>query len=128
MAFQLPQAIQLMRVHQINSLGWHGDWCDQWTDSQLYRASSCYAARWRYGQDDPENDPGQLLKVDGTPQMWPFPAEWWQPRNCVSDLARAGALLVAEVDRLGRAGLPWSHASERLTEVCHWGRLRGVWA
>ena len=36
--------------------------------------------------------------------LWPFEREWWKPtpRNRVKQLAKAGALIAAEIDRLQR--------------------------
>lgn len=38
------------------------------------------------------------------PRGWPWPATSWKPRDRASNLRRAGALLLAEGDRLARAG------------------------
>lgn len=37
------------------------------------------------------------------PSYWPWTAEWWKPRDRRRNLVRAGALILAEVERLDRA-------------------------
>lgn len=36
--------------------------------------------------------------------LWPWAKAWWKPRTRRRDLVRAGALLIAEIERLDRAG------------------------
>lgn len=36
------------------------------------------------------------------PMAWPWDNRWWKPRSAREDLVRAGALIVAETDRLDR--------------------------
>lgn len=40
----------------------------------------------------------------GVPSGWPFGEEYWKPGDRVRELAKAGALIAAEIDRLLRAG------------------------
>lgn len=37
------------------------------------------------------------------PQMWPWSRRWWKPRGPRENLVRAGALIIAEIERLDRA-------------------------
>lgn len=34
--------------------------------------------------------------------LWPFDAPWWKPRSRRENLVRAGALVIAEIERLDR--------------------------
>lgn len=36
------------------------------------------------------------------PQMWPWSLGWWKPKSRREDLVRAGALIIAEIERLDR--------------------------
>jgi hypothetical protein len=46
--------------------------------------------------------PEQVVQV---PRLWPWSAEWWKPsEDRIRDLAKAGALYLAEADRLKRVG------------------------
>ena len=53
----------------------------------------------------------------GLPVGWPWEASWWKPRDRRSNLVRAGALSVAEIRRLRRAGLDDGAARRQLRAV-----------
>lgn len=36
-------------------------------------------------------------------RLWPWSRDWWKPKDRRQDLVRAGALIVAEIERLDRA-------------------------
>jgi hypothetical protein len=36
-------------------------------------------------------------------RLWPWSREWWKPKDRRRDLVKAGALIVAEIERLDRA-------------------------
>jgi len=44
--------------------------------------------------------------MESPPQHWPWAAEWWKPRTARENLVRAGALIIAEIERLDRAAPP----------------------
>lgn len=69
---------------------------------------------WSYSHDDEHQD-GELLKAaicylnaanrnhrPSCPPTWPWDASWWKPKDRISNLVRAGALIAAEIDRLKR--------------------------
>ena len=68
--------------------GWTFEHDDTHRRGEMARAAACYALHG--------------LNVKGRPR-WPWSHSWWKPRNRVSDLVRAGALIAAEIDRLHRA-------------------------
>ncbi|MEO1035242.1 MAG: hypothetical protein AAFX44_06740 [Pseudomonadota bacterium] len=78
------------RQRQIDSEGWTADHDDEHTDDELSEAAACYAlsgvcnARW-------------LIE-----KIWPWDLKWWKPKDRRRDLVRAGALIVAEIERLDR--------------------------
>lgn len=37
------------------------------------------------------------------PSLWPWHTSWWKPKNPRRDLVRAGALILAEIERIDRA-------------------------
>lgn len=80
------------RQRQQSVEGWSIEHDDAHDDFELSRAASGYAAMpWRRTE-------GRLLSPTG----WPWSAEWWKPKDNRSDLVRAGALIVAEIERLDR--------------------------
>lgn len=63
---------------------------DQHKDGSMAAAAACYAmerrAHWR----------------DSGPPIWPWDQKWWKPKSRREDLIRAGALIIAEIERLDR--------------------------
>lgn len=60
-----------------------------------------------------------VLRADGAPLGWPWDAAWWKPKNVARDLERAGALVMAERERLLRRD-PNSyvtHCDERFNKI-----------
>ena len=105
-AAEMPRAwLDVMgeRVRQIAVEGWddiHDDCNDK---AELAQAAACYAlsgtpadeavfihGRW--------NDPRDLF--------WPWDRSWWKPTDRRRDLVKAGALILAEIERLDRAARP----------------------
>lgn len=98
------QAIVLGILHerqrQVNKLGFdeaHDD--SEHAPGDLATVASAYAfsaAREASG-GDPVPDCRDL------PMGWPWHRDWWKPKNTKKDLYRAGALIVAELERIQRA-------------------------
>ena len=82
------------RQRQISVEGWSAHHDDAYTDAQLALAASCYAL-----------PPGEF-EIPGPPQQWPWPSAWWKPGDRRRELVKAGALILAEIERLDRAALP----------------------
>ena len=76
------------RERQISVEGWSAAHDAQYTDQELPKAAMCYALGHGPCHDDEE-----------PPHPWPWPAEWWKPTTPIRDLAKAGALIAAEIDR-----------------------------
>lgn len=97
------------RRRQVDVEGWTAEHDDQHRHCELLDASRCYANQGRtwfpvfthqYG-----TDPGAMLD-----QNWPWwvgeePEGWKPSRDPITDLAKAGALIAAEIDRLQRTAL-----------------------
>lgn len=71
-----------------------------WTDQhdRQHRDGELAAAGMIYLHWDTEHRPP--VHSDGTPLGWPWAARWFKPKDKISNLVRAGALFVAENDRL----------------------------
>ena len=77
------------RQRQIMSEGWTLDHDDEHTEGQMSEAAACYAMF--------ANDQGFSL-----PAHWPWAREWWKQSGQRRDLVKAGALILAEIERLDR--------------------------
>lgn len=89
------------RARQISAEGWTPEHDDAHDNGEMARAASCYAdaATWR----DCDRT-GAMLK--SRPPFWPWDRSWWKPTTKRRDLVKAGALIIAEIERLARAALP----------------------
>lgn len=82
------------RVRQIVEDGYDVHHDALHTDGSLAVAGGCYAIWGHYGEDRPR---------PVSPEFWPWDAEEWKPTTeRVRALAKAGALIAAEIDRLLR--------------------------
>ena len=104
---QAARDVLAERQRQVSAEGWD-DINDDCNDrAELAQAAACYAlsgtpadeavfihGRWK--------DPRDLF--------WPWDRAWWKPTNRRRDLDKAGALILAEIERLDRA-TPTTEAS-----------------
>jgi hypothetical protein len=84
------------RQRQISGEGFGPARDDGYVHHQLPRAAAAYA--WFAGTPDEWR-----ATYTGAPPTWPWSLDWWKPRDRRHDLVRAGALIVAEIERLDRA-------------------------
>lgn len=47
------------------------------------------------------------------PRCWPWDLRWWKPKTPREDLVRAGALVIAEIERIDRAAAGGAGAKDR---------------
>lgn len=78
--------ISVERQRQIEEEGWTPEHDDRHANGELACAAACY--------------------VIGDAERWPWHKSWWKPRSRRSNLVRAAALIVAEIERLDRAAPP----------------------
>ncbi|MGN6451300.1 MAG: hypothetical protein ACTHLK_22450, partial [Brucella intermedia] len=71
------------RRRQIEAEWWTPEHDNQFVDRELAKAAACYA-------------------IDNA-AMWPWSMSWWKPSNSRRNLVKAGALILAEIERLDRA-------------------------
>ncbi|HDS0929606.1 TPA: hypothetical protein QDZ23_004306 [Pseudomonas putida] len=86
------------RRRQIVTEGRTADLDDEIAHGQLSRAAACYAIS------------GACPPTDGTAALlaslaWPWDENWWKPTTQRRDLVKAGALILAELERLDRMAL-----------------------
>ncbi|MCF1758447.1 hypothetical protein L0G78_25625 [Pseudomonas aeruginosa] len=87
----MPKAwldVQAERRRQITAEGWTPEHDDLYCAAELPRAAAAYILS---GANDE------------APAIWPFSAKWWKPRDARANYMRAGALILAEIERLDRA-------------------------
>lgn len=81
------------RMRQIEVEGWSPEHDDRHEHGELLEAATCYLLSGL-----------RMYDPAGRPSGWPWPVEWWKPKGPRRDLVRAGALCLAEQDRLTRLG------------------------
>lgn len=94
------EIIAAERKRQVEVEGWTPDHDDEHDAGELCGAGSAYALAAAC-QINPYTTP-----LDDVPDAFPhtWSAEWWKPSDDpIRNLARAGALIAAEIDRLVRA-------------------------
>ena len=78
------------RRRQVEVEGWTPEHDDEHVNGEMSRAAACYAIPSRRAQ----------VVAD----FWPWMMAWWKPTpdDRVRELVKAGALIVAEIERLQR--------------------------
>lgn len=88
---QASRDVLAERERQICQEGWSPEDDDAYEDDELADAAVCYIQgfdTWVYGE---------------SLQRWPWALQWWKPTTQRRNLVKAGALILAEIDRLDRA-------------------------
>ncbi len=113
-AGQVPQAwfdVQAERRRQVEAEGFDASHDDMATKGQIARAAGCYALHaGGIGTDWPDGI------RNGSALFWPWDKEWWKPKSARENLVRAGALILAEIERLDRAAVRFTGQHQTLTE------------
>ncbi|MFP8739184.1 MULTISPECIES: ead/Ea22-like family protein [Enterobacter cloacae complex] len=78
--------------------GWTSEHDDAYQNSELADAAACYAI----------NAHNQGFS---TPAHWPWAPDWWKQSGPRRDLVKAGALILAEIERIDRAAAGKGEAS-----------------
>ncbi len=74
------------RQRQINAEGWTPEHDDAHTNRELAKAATCYASQYPLAAS-----------------YWPWDLGWWKPADHRRNMVKAGALILAEIERLDRA-------------------------
>lgn len=83
------------RRRQVEVEGWTAEHDDKHARGEMAIAAACYAL------ETVASD--KVRESDTVPKIWPWDAEWWKPTYRRRDLVKAGALIVAEIERMDRA-------------------------
>lgn len=89
------------RQRQIKSEGYSPESDDAYWQNDLVKAAVCYAWPMYPMREGVGEDPHDQRKW--APDLWPWEARHWKPKDRRSNLVRAGALILAEIERLDRA-------------------------
>jgi len=84
------------RWRQVAGEGWTPEHDDKHDRGEMAYAAACYALQTRSGV-------GMGWLHDIIDRLWPWSAEWWKPKTKRANLVRAGALILAEIERIDRA-------------------------
>lgn len=95
---QAARDVLAERCRQIEAEGWTPEHDDQHSNGEMARAASCYITN------------KERSHLPTVPLKWPWSDEWWKPDGYRRNLVKAGALILAEIERLDR--LPSAPASE----------------
>jgi hypothetical protein len=87
------------RRRQIESEGWTPEHDDAHDSGEMAAAGASYALNAAdqlhpFSQGDGGN---------AQPESWPWDSQWWRPTTPRRDLVKAGALILAEIERLDRS-------------------------
>ncbi|WP_407266326.1 ead/Ea22-like family protein [Klebsiella quasipneumoniae] len=90
------------RKRQVSVEGWTPSHDDTHKNNEMAFAAACYAFHAAAASWDLE-DCGTEYDSHPAPKNWPWEPEWWKPKSARADLVRAGALILAELERIDRA-------------------------
>jgi hypothetical protein len=108
------EIITAERQRQVEEEGWTPEHDDKWGEGELVNAAVCYA-QFAYWGCVCNGEVRNMIRREWKPgyvhirgEHWPFDASWWKPacgndiNGRILELAKAGALIAAEIDRLKR--------------------------
>ncbi|MFV1850157.1 MAG: hypothetical protein ACMZ66_05555 [Thalassospira sp.] len=93
---QALKDISAERERQIDVEGWTLEHDDTHDKCEMSRAAACYAMFAAYPNVAGAFFANLILNI------WPWDQKWWKPETRRRDLVKAGALIVAEIERLDR--------------------------
>lgn len=81
------------RIRQVDAEGWTASGDDLHVHREMAFAAACYTL-------------GATFASGSSHDLWPWNREWWKPGDDRSNLVKAGALILAEIERLDRIAAP----------------------
>jgi len=88
------------RARQIADEGFAEEHDLQYENGELVNAAICYARLAAHLAEYPNYSPPEYF----VPRLWPWAKEWWKASNDpMRNLAKAGALVAAEMDRMNKS-------------------------
>lgn len=89
------QDVVAERQRQVSAEGWTPEHDDEHADGSMADAAGCYALH--------AHDTAKDGAKNFVPAWWPWEPEWYKRSSPRGDLVKAGALILAEIERLDRA-------------------------
>jgi hypothetical protein len=93
--------IAIERKRQISNEGWTAQHDDEHTKGELALVAASYASHAATFRD--AHTLGMNYSTKASPPNWPWSRDWWKPTDRRRDLVKAGALIIAEIERIDRA-------------------------
>ncbi|MCE9664492.1 hypothetical protein LY622_13720 [Halomonas sp. M5N1S17] len=84
-------AVYHERMRQLSTEGFSRERDDEYQHAELAYAAASYAYQ------------AANTCTDNAPAIWPWDRKWWKPSDPRRNLVKAGALILAEIERLDRA-------------------------
>jgi len=107
------ELIAAERNRQIEVEGWTAEHDDEHGGGELAMAAASYCVA--------EDMRKEYRDIDSGPpaSMWPWDEEWWKPTpdDRIRELVKAGALIVAEIDRLQRTEATIGECDEQMESL-----------
>ncbi len=90
------------RERHVTQEGWTSEHDDEHNKGEMAHAAACYAigARVKYHSRFVTRGPNRHAYQPS--EMWPWDVKWWKPSDYRRNLVKAGALILAEIERLDR--------------------------
>lgn len=115
---EIPAEFQAERARQVNVEGYSPEHDDAHDNGDLLAVARMY---WQLtiGVALPmrsvryQDDEGEFVEAS-EPIGFPWDPWWWKPKSALRNLERAGALCLAEIDRLKRKGAKTEHVEDQL--------------
>lgn len=89
------QDVAAERQRQVSAEGWTPEHDDEHADGSMADAAGCYALH--------AHDTAKDGAKNFVPAWWPWEPEWYKRSSPRRDLVKAGALILAEIERIDRA-------------------------
>lgn len=92
------------RERQIECEGWTPEHDDAHSDGSIAAAAASYAyvSTLTGERRGSVSRPNSHVNNRVLRELWKWSSTWWKPKNPRADLVRAGALILAEIERLDR--------------------------
>jgi hypothetical protein len=99
--------VLMERDRQVASEGWTAEHDDEHKDGEIAAAAATYAFAASFSEFRRKRITGinSITNSIALREMWPWAEKWWKSTDRRRDLVKAGALIIAEIERLDRAAL-----------------------